>query len=187
MADIGRRKAVPGANDNLTGVAVLVGLSDALDERPPRALRVILLSAGAEETLQEGIRGFAEKHFGDLPRETTYFLNVDSVGSPELTLLEGEGPFRMRENTASFKDLVQRAADRAGVKVRRGMRARTSTDSVVPLRAGYPTATLVSINEFKSIDNYHWPTDVPDNVNLDTVEQALTLVEAVVRELDEAR
>jgi acetylornithine deacetylase/succinyl-diaminopimelate desuccinylase-like protein len=184
MADIGRHKAVPGANDNLTGVAVLVGLGDRLRERPPRGLRVILLSAGAEETLQEGIRGFAEKHFGELPRDTTYFLNVDSVGSPELTLLEGEGPFVIRENTESFKDLVQRVADRAGIALRRNMRARTSTDSVVPLRAGYPTATLVSINEFKSIDNYHWPTDVPDNVNMDTVESTLTLAEAVVREME---
>lgn len=184
MADIGRHKAVPGANDNLTGVAVLVALGDRLRERPPKGLRVILVSAGAEETLQEGIRGFAEKHFGELPRDTTYFLNVDSVGCAELTLLEGEGPFVMRENTASFKDTVQRAADRAGIELRRNMRARTSTDSVVPLRAGYPTATLVSINEFKSIDNYHWPTDVPDNVNLRTVEQTLTLAEAVVRELE---
>lgn len=184
MADIGRRKAVPGANDNLTGVAVLVGLADRLREEPVRGLRVILLSAGAEETLQEGMRGYAERHFGDLPTDSTWFLNVDSVGSPELTLLEGEGPFRMREYTESFKDLVARAAARSGVPLRRGMRARTSTDGVVPLRAGYPTATLVSVNEFKSIDNYHWPTDVPDNVNLGTVAHALTLAEAVVRELD---
>ena len=184
MADIGRHKAVPGANDNLSGVAVLAVLGDMLRERPPRGLRVILLSAGAEETLQEGIRGFAEKHFGDLARETTYFLNVDSVGSPELTLLEGEGPFLMREYTESFKELVARAAERAGVPLRRGMRARTSTDGTVPLRAGYPTATLVSINEYKSIDNYHWPTDVPDNVNLLTVEQALTLADAVLGELE---
>ena len=67
--------------------------------------------------------------------------------------------------------------------LRRGMRARTSTDGVVPLRAGYPTATLVSMNEFKSIDNYHWPTDVPDNVNLVTVEQAFPLADAVAREM----
>ena len=185
MADIGRRKAVPGANDNLTGVAVLVGLEERLRDSPVHGLRVILLSAGAEETLQEGIRGYAERHFGDLPRDTTYFLNVDSVGSPYLTLLEGEGPFRVREYTESFKDLVAGVADRAGVPLRRGLRARTSTDGTVPLRAGYPTATLVSINEFKTIDNYHWPTDVPDNVNLDTVEQALTLAEAVARALSD--
>ena len=185
MADIGRRRAVPGANDNLTGVAVLVALADALRARPVAGLRVILLSAGAEESLQEGIRGYAERHFSELARESTWFLNVDSVGSPELVLLEGEGPFVMRDYTAEFKEEVARAAEQAGVPVRRGMRARTSTDSVVPLRAGYPIATLVSINEWKALDNYHWPTDVPDNVNLDTVECAFTLAEAVSRAMSE--
>jgi hypothetical protein len=185
MGDMGRRAAVPGASDNATGVAVLVALERRLRERPVSGLRVLLVSAGAEETLQEGIRGFARRHFPELPADSTWFLNVDSLGSRDLTLLEGEGPFRMREYTQSFKDLVARAGDRAGVPLRRGMRARTSTDGTVPLRAGYPTATLVSINEFKSIDNYHWPTDVPENVNLGTVGQALTLVEAVVRELSD--
>jgi hypothetical protein len=183
MADIGRRKAVPGANDNLTGVALLVALADRLRDEPVEGLRVILLSAGAEESLQEGIRGYARRHFDDLPRDRTWFLNIDSVGSPDLTLLEGEGPFKVREYTVEFKELIARCADRAGVPLRRRIRAQTSTDGVVPLRAGFRTATLVSINEFKTIDNYHWPTDVPDNVNLDTVERALTLVDAVMREL----
>jgi hypothetical protein len=185
MADIGRRKAVPGANDNLTGVAVLVGLADRLRDEPVSGLRVILLSAGAEESLQEGILGYARRHFDDLPRDRTWFLNVDSVGSPELTLLEGEGPFKVRDYSADFKDLIARCADRAGIPLRRGMRAQTSTDGVVPLRAGFPTATVVSVNEFKTISNYHWPTDVPDNVNLLTVEQALTLADAVARELSD--
>jgi hypothetical protein len=185
MADIGRHRAVPGANDNLTGVAVLVALADRLRVRPPRGLRVILLSAGAEETLQEGIRGYADRHFGELDRDRTWFLNVDSVGSPELTLLEGEGPFKIREYGGDFKELIARCARRIGVPLRRGMRAQTSTDGVVPLRAGFPTATLVSINEVKSISNYHWPTDVPDNVSMGTVEQALALTEAVVRELEQ--
>ena len=183
MADIGRRDAVPGANDNLTGVAVLCALAERV--RDVNGLRVILLSAGAEETLQEGILGYAERHFDELDRERTWFLNIDSVGSPELTLLEGEGPFTMREYSEDFKDLIARCADRSGISVRRGMRARTSTDGTVPLRVGFPTATLVSINEFKTISNYHWPTDVPDNVNLDTVDAALRLAEAVARELAE--
>ena len=185
MADIGRRKAVPGANDNLTGVAVLVELAERL--RDLKGLRVVLLSAGAEETLQEGIRGYAARHFDDLPRERTWFLNVDAVGSPELTLLEGEGPFRMREYTEGFKDLVARVADREGIHLRRGMRARTSTDGVVPLRGGFSTATLVSINEFKTISNYHWPSDVPENVNLGTVDATLRLAEGVARELSVER
>jgi hypothetical protein len=185
MADIGRHKAVPGANDNLTAVAVLVALAERLKDI--EGLRVILLSAGAEESLQEGIRGYADRHFDGFDRDKTWFLNLDSVGSPELTLLEGEGPFRVREYSVDFRDLVARCAERAGVPLRRRMRAQTSTDGVVPLRAGFPTATLVSVNEFKTISNYHWPTDVPDNVNLGTVEQALTLAEAVARELAEKK
>ena len=185
MADIGRRKAVPGANDNMTGVAVLVARAARLRDEPISGLRVILVSAGAEETLQEGIRGYAERHFAELPRESTWFLNVDTVGCPELVLLEGEGPFVMRDYTDEFKEQVAQVAERNGIHIRRGMRARTSTDSVVPLRAGYPIATLVSMNEFKALDNYHWPTDVPDNVNLDTVEHAATLAEAVAREMSE--
>jgi Zn-dependent M28 family amino/carboxypeptidase len=148
---------------------------------------VILLSAGAEESLQEGIRGYADRHFDGFDRDKTWFLNLESVGSPELTLLEGEGPFKVREYPGEFKDLLARCAERAGVPLRRGMRAQTSTDGVAPLRAGFPTATLVSVNEFKTISNYHWPTDVPDNVNLRTVEQALTLAEAVARELAEKK
>ena len=41
-----------------------------------------------------------------------------------------------------FRDLVARVADEAGIELRRNMRARTSTDAVIPSRAGYPTATL---------------------------------------------
>src|SRR5205823_14479902 len=48
-------------------------------------------SAGAEEALQEGIRGFARTHFAALPRRETWFLNVDTVGSGRLVLLEGKG------------------------------------------------------------------------------------------------
>ena len=37
MADIGARRVVPGANDNLTGVAVLLSLARSLRDDPPPA------------------------------------------------------------------------------------------------------------------------------------------------------
>ena len=50
---------VPGANDNLSAVAVLVAVAEALREEPVDGLRVVLASCGAEEVLQGGIHGFA--------------------------------------------------------------------------------------------------------------------------------
>ena len=36
---------------------------------------------------------------------------------------------------------------------------------------------------WKGLSNYHKPTDIPENVDYGTVEQAAVLAEAVVREL----
>src|SRR5262249_35038248 len=66
-ADIWRSPTVPGANDNLSGVAVLVALAELLRDTAPAGLRVLLVSCGAEETLQDGIRAFMARHAAELP------------------------------------------------------------------------------------------------------------------------
>jgi putative aminopeptidase FrvX len=111
-------------------------------------------------------------------------LNLDTVGSPRLIMLEGEGPVVMEDyHDRSFRDLVATAAQNAGVPLRRGMRSRNSTDSVIPSRAGYPTATITSMNRYKALSNYHQMTDTPENVNYRTVMQALLVTEQLARDL----
>jgi Iap family predicted aminopeptidase len=63
------------------------------------------------------------------------------------------------------------------------MRSRNSTDAVIPSRAGYPTATLASMNRYKALSNYHQMSDTPENVEYKTVLQALLITEEVAREL----
>jgi putative aminopeptidase FrvX len=74
-------------------------------------------------------------------------------------------------------------AEKADAPVRRGLRARYSTDAAVPNRAGYPTATLSSMNRYKALSNYHRMSDIPENVDYRTVRQALVVTEALAREL----
>ena len=183
MVDIGRRPAVPGANDNLSGVAAIVALAERLERSPVSNLRVLLVSAGAEEALQEGIRGFARGHFGRLPTGSTWFLNLDTVGSGRLVLLEGEGTVRMHDYDSGFKDLVGRCAADKGIPLLRGLRSRSSTDGAVPRAHGYPTATVVSIDDRKLIPHYHLDTDLPEHVDYTCVDGAATLADAVVRTL----
>ena len=80
--DVARSPVVPGANDNLTAVAVLVALAERLRARPVDGLRVLLASCGAEEVIQGGIHGFARRHFPALDRDRTWFLNLETLGSP---------------------------------------------------------------------------------------------------------
>ena len=80
MADIGLRGVVPGANDNGSGVvALLAARRGGWSPSRPRTVRVILLSAGAEESFSEGIKAFGERHFAELPARE-HLLPLPRVG-----------------------------------------------------------------------------------------------------------
>ncbi len=183
MAHMARQPVVPGANDNLTGVAVLLEIARRLAGRPPDGLRLVLLSTGSEEANQDGMLAYARRHFGELDRERTTFLCLDTVGSPELVLIEGEGFLRMRDYDAATKDLVADAAAAAGVHVRRGLRFTFATDALIPLRQGFRVAGLGSVNEWLVPTNYHAPTDTPDNVDFRSVHDAVDVVHGVIERL----
>jgi hypothetical protein len=184
VADIWRNATVPGANDNLSGVAVLVALAERLSECPIPGVRVLLVSCGAEETLQDGIRAFVSRHRHELDPQRTWFVNLDTVGSPHLIMLEGEGPVWMEDYAGPWlRDLLAAQAQRLGISLERGFRARSSTDSVIPSRAGYPIATLLSMTDWRSPANYHLPSDVPANLDYGTVADATRLVYGLARAL----
>ncbi len=111
---------------------------ELLREQPVPGLRVLLVSCGAEETLQDGIRAFVASHRDELDPARTAFVNLDTVGSPHLVMLEAEGPVWMESYAGPWlRDLVETHAERLGMPLLRGFRARASTDSVIPSRAGY--------------------------------------------------
>lgn len=180
IADIMRSPTVPGANDNLSGVAVLVALAEMLRDRPLDDLEVWLVSCGAEETMQDGIRAFVSRHGAELGDGKTHVVNCDTVGSPHLCMLEGEGPVWMEDYCdRSFRDLVELCADDNAIALERGLRARSSTDSVIPSRAGWPTVSLISLTDWRGLANYHLMSDVPENLDYDTVADAARLTYAV--------
>ncbi len=184
MADIGLRSVVPGANDNLSGVAASLSLARALAADPPQNTRVILLFPGTEEGFQEGMRAWFLRHRDELPRESTLFINHETVGSPHLTLLEGEGMLGVTDYPEGFKRFIQDAADDLGIFLFRDLRTRNASDSLIPLRKGYTCALFVSCDELKAPTNYHWYTDTPENLDYGTIADMARLSLELARRLD---
>jgi hypothetical protein len=184
MADIGLRRVVDGANDNLSGVAASMSLAKALAADPPRNTRVVLLFPGSEEGFQEGMRAWFLRHRDEFPRESTIFINHETVGSPHLALLEGEGMLGITDYPEDFKDFIQGVADELGIFLWRELRTRNASDSLIPLRAGYKCALFVSCDELKAPTNYHWYTDTAENVNYGTVADMARLSLELARRLD---
>jgi Zn-dependent M28 family amino/carboxypeptidase len=183
MADIGLRNVVPGANDNGTAVIALLELARRFLADPPEGIRLILLSAGSEESFSEGMKAFGERHFPDLPVDSTFFINMDTIGSPYLTVLRGEGFLKMFEYPQEALILADRTAEEEGIDLMPNLRIRNGTDGLEALAGGYPVVSICSCTEHKQPANYHWPNDVAENVDFDTVESGIRLAEAMTRRL----
>ena len=185
FAQIGSTRVVPGANDNGTGVVALVELARRLAADPTSSVRVLLVSTGSEESFMEGMQAFMRRHTPSLPRDDTFILCVDTIGSPHLTALRGEGMLYMNEYPRAGLELVDSVAEELGVWLFPNLRLRNATDGLHALKQGYPCACLGSVTDYKAPSNYHWHTDTPENVDYDTFANGVRLCEGIVRRLDE--
>jgi Zn-dependent M28 family amino/carboxypeptidase len=183
MADIASRDVVPAANDNLSGVAALLSLAHSLVDEPVEGVRVMLLFPGSEESFMEGMQAFARRHFGALPPESTTVIVLDTVGSPHLAVLEGEGMLYVRDYPEETKRLIKSCADELGIWLYPNLRFRNATDALVALNAGYQVAMLGSVTDQKAPANYHWPSDTAENVDYGTVEDAAKLCRTTLEKL----
>lgn len=183
MADIGVRPVVPGANDNGAACIALLALARRFREDPPQGVRVILLSTGSEESFSEGMKAFGERHFPELPRESTLFLCLEALGSDHLLVLRGEGFLKMNEYSPRALAFMDGLAEEMGIYLFPNLRLHNGTDGLESLAAGYQTAVLASCNDLKQAAHYHWPDDVSDNINFQTVERAVDLCEEATRRL----
>jgi acetylornithine deacetylase/succinyl-diaminopimelate desuccinylase-like protein len=183
MADIGLRGTVPGANDNLSAVAAMLEVAERLAAEPVSGLRVLFVSTGSEESFEEGMAGFLDTHEHELPRASTDILVLDTVGSPRLILLEGEGMLVRRPYDEPLKAQVKAAADEAGVEILREHWLSFGSDALLALRRGYRTALIASFDEHKLPSNYHQHTDTADRIDYDTVAAAAKVTEATARRL----
>jgi hypothetical protein len=185
MTEIGARKVVPGANDNGTAVVALLALARRFVADPPKDVRVVLLSAGAEESFSEGMKAFGERHFPNLPKQSTFFLCLESIGSPHLLVLRGEGFLKMREYPPRALAFMDGLAEEMGIWLYPNLRLHNGTDGLESMAAGYETVALCGCTDLKQPANYHWSHDLAENVDFDTVADGVRLSDAAVRRLGE--
>jgi peptidase M28-like protein len=184
LADISRRKPVPGANDNASGVAALLGLGQDLARRPPRVLRVLLVSTGSEETMLEGMDAFLRRHHGDLEPAQTLVICLDQLGWEHLVLRESEGVIRRYRSRQEDLDTVLSAARAVGVPLDVAPPFLTPSDGLAARWRGIPTVFIGSVAADGGYPHYHRPTDLPGHIHLDSVVGARQICGKLVEELD---
>jgi hypothetical protein len=181
LVDVALSDVVPGANDNASGVATVLGLARELDREQPEHLDVWVLLTGAEECLEEGMRAFVRDHRSELPRESTYFVCVDAVGYGEVRFETAAGWAISLPMSPRLMELCEALTDGLDARpLKRGV----AGDSIAARVRRYSATTITCTTEIDFLPGLHTLDDVPENLQPEALERAHEFTLALVRLLD---
>ncbi len=189
LVDIQLSDAVPGANDNASGVATAVALAGALAENHPRNLNVWMLLTAGEDCPMEGMRSFVRANRERLDAETTYVINVEAVGNGDVRYVISEGAavsFALDRRLVELCDAIAQADGENGKRFRaEPIRRGVASDALRARLAGIPAITITSLKPGEAVPaNYHRAEDAPDTIDAEALERAHDFTLELIRQLD---
>jgi hypothetical protein len=177
LGEEGRGKLHPGANDNASGVAVLLETAQALGALPPqeRPLRsVIFVAFTGEEKELLGSAWYAKHPVVPL-KETRAALCLDMIGRAK------DGKFFVCSVASSrgFKPLLEEEAKTTGLPAILLADNGGGSDHFSFMREGLP-----SLFFFAGFDpDYHHPSDTWEKIDAVTTQKAADFLTAVIRRI----
>jgi Peptidase family M28 len=185
-----------GADDNASGIAVLLEAARILAQAPPPARTIRLLAFDREEEGLLGSRRYAERHRGD---RVALVINLDGVGYSDSTPGSQESlPGLVTPSTGDFLAVVGSGGSRTALSQAAALSSQmpdpvfvvgviTPGDSRYPgvgdlLRSDHawfwvadvPALFFTDTANFRN-PHYHEPTDLPDTLDYDFLERVAML------------
>lgn len=174
---------LPGANDNASGVAVSLSIASALHQSRLTHIEIWFLFTTGQEAGLVGMTRFLDEN--SFNPDTTYFINVDHVGSGRIHFTREEGLLRSRRSSPPLTRLVSDiSSHHPEWNVTSAVHRLLPTDQYAALRRGYQAVTIFALDERAMLPHWHQPTDTHDTVDLETVQTAADLTLALLRRLD---
>lgn len=178
-----RDEVVPGANDDLTGVAAVALLARRLASVKPESVEMVFVITGAEEASMGGAQALLDDRKNVWDRDSTVVLALDGLAGGELRYFE-EGELWHVPVAGWLTDLLEEVADsEPRFSTVRGFQIPSGATDVLPFRyAGYDGVGIGCVDpEIQAPRHYHQPTDTPENIDPDEVVLAMDFTEKLVR------
>jgi len=176
-----RDEIVPGANDDLSGVAGAMLLARRLGPSKPASVAIVVAITGAEEVGLAGARALAES--GCWSRDDTVVVALDGIANGALHyFLEGEVE---RTPLASWlQELLDEviASDPRFAAVTCHDVPAGGTDAYAFRQRGFDGVCLGCVDpRLGTPRHYHQHSDVPDNLDMDELMLAVDFAEQLCR------
>lgn len=168
-------ESIRGASDNASGVAVLLALADRFTAEPIQNADVCLVATGSKETWLSGMRRFLSMNPFD--RATTFFLNIDHVGTGQLRYTTGEGMLHIFPCDRAMVKAAEAEAPVVGASplVWTGL----PSDAFLALARGYKAISITTAGG----ETWDDQSDRPGLIDYATVTRAGDFAERILRRL----
>jgi len=166
----------PGASDNATGCAVVLGVAQHLIALPARARNVFLVFFDEEERGLVGSRAFAEMLAAE-GKEVVAAHTIDQMGWDG----DGDGAIELEIPYDGALDLYRQAAAASGFSGQIHVTEERGSDHTAFRALGMPAVGLTE--EYRNGDttpHIHRPTDSWDTVDFEYLATVTRLVQAAI-------
>ena len=177
----------PGANDNASGVGVILALAGQVVQAPLAHTEVWLAFTGCEEVGAYGIGAFLDAHAEELGPEAVYVI-LDMVGRGTLTYLSSDGLIIKRKTHPRALDLARRAAAALPELETQERPGIAYTDAAVATKRGLIALTLCAVPPSEGEESTHWHqmSDTLDKVDPEALVDAYAFTAQVLKEIEGA-
>jgi Zn-dependent M28 family amino/carboxypeptidase len=168
---------IPGANDNASAVAVMMGVAKALSvNKIPLKRSVMFIAFGAEEQGLLGSKAYVANPV--VPLANSILLNMDGVGiGHSINTVAGKD---FPVIWSFIEDANKRFIHRPNFTGSFSNLGRPRLDAAIFLRAGVPS---LSFSTFGSVNYYHVPQDDIDIIKPEIMEDLAQLLFVAVAEM----
>jgi len=183
LGEIALSPASPAGNDDAAGVAAALAVAERLRDEPPANLEVVLLLTGAGETTRQGARSFLRSHRKQLPKDRTWFIDIDSPGRGDARFVALEVPVVAQPANRELGDLCAALCDE--VPDRGELALGPATSASMAGAHGYPSLALTARESDGFIPrDHHTPADTAASIDPDAIERVTALGVDLIRLLD---
>ncbi|MFX1431594.1 MAG: M28 family metallopeptidase [Promethearchaeota archaeon] len=185
-----RANKVPGAVDNLSAIAIVLGVGRYLQNNKdliPKNTEIRLISFGSEEAFLRGAFRYVEAHLEELKKYDAECINLDAIQSTSYLTFSDKEP---TTRTMHSKEVVQKlikAAEVAGVEAKIASLGGGGfiekivgligggTDAAAFSKSNIKASTITGLNLLNMVQFYHQETDTPDKIEKGVLEDTLKI------------
>jgi Zn-dependent M28 family amino/carboxypeptidase len=169
---------VLGAFDNLSGVAILLGIAKYLSENKnneeifPKHTRVHFISFAGEEAGLRGAKRYAKAHHDELVSNQTTIVNMDGIAKKDfIVILNKESGIGATHDPLVYEPILD-IAENLNLKATLLPLPFGATDGAVFSKMNIPTASIGGLNLKEELPPfYHTRNDTPAVIEKEALGQ----------------